>query len=67
MLFCDTDTITGLNSTVIDNLTYSKIPESEVWRVGLVEELLMARQGIIDIPGFAPNEITDILEDICAN
>ena len=67
MLFCDTDTITGLNSTVIDNLTYSKIPESEVWRVGLVEELLMARQGIMDIPGFSPNEITDILEDICAN
>ena len=29
--------------------------------------LLLSRQGIIDIPGFAPNEITDILEDICAN
>ena len=67
MLFCDSDTIIGLNSTDIDKLIYSKIPESEVWRVGLVEELVMARQGIIDIPGFAPNEITDILDDICVN
>ena len=67
MLFCETDTIIGLNSTDIDKLIYSKIPESEVWIVGLVEELLMVRQGIIDIPGFAPNEITDILEDICVN
>ena len=67
MLFCDTDTITGLNSTKIDKQTYSKIPESEVWRVGLVEELLMARQGRMDIPGLSANEITDILEVICVN
>ena len=65
MLFCDADSISSLNFTDIDNQTYSEIPESELWRVTLLEELLMVRQGKMDIPGFTPNEITNLLDDIC--
>ena len=65
MLFCDADSISSLNFTDIDNQTYSEVPESELWRVTLLEELLMVRQGKMDIPGFTPNEITNLLDDIC--
>ena len=44
---------------------YCKIPEAELWRVGILKELIDVRCNQLDVPAFEKQEINDILHYIC--
>ena len=65
MLSCDLNSITDLRCNLVDTLLYSQIPDEQLWRIGLIHELLNIRVGEIEVPGFTPDDISDILDFTC--
>ena len=55
-----------LTSQIVKNkLKYSVIPESEVWRVDMMTELLQLRKDSLSLSGFTPEEIKYLLDFVC--
>ena len=50
---------------VKNDLRYFEIPDSEVWRVPLLQELLSIRKGELDIANLDSSEISQLIVDIC--
>ena len=50
---------------VKNKLKYSVIPESEVWRVDMMTELLQLRKDSLSLSGFTPEEIKYLLDFVC--
>ena len=49
------------------NIRYFPPPPGEMWRLPLLEELLEARNGMVEVPGVGHEETIDMIEDICCN
>ena len=67
MLLCNLNSISDINNDIIDKMEYSRTPEREKWRIGLIQELLNVRHGTMDIPGFSQENITEILDHVCVS
>ena len=65
MLLCDKNSISNLNSSDIDFLCYQPVPDIELWRLDLIEELLETRHGNSNIEGFTPKEISEMIDYLC--
>ena len=65
MLLCDKNSISNLNSSDIDFLCYQPVPDIELWRLDLIEELLETRHGNSNIEGFTPEEISEMIDYLC--
>ena len=46
---------------------YRPAPDEDKWRFSILEELLEAREGRVEIDGFETNEIEEMLEFICVS
>ena len=67
LFLCNKDTINSLKEDDINRLEYNPIPENEAWRIDLLTELLDTRSSITEIPGFTPEEITEIINFVCTS
>ena len=47
MLLCNLNSISDINNDIIDKIEYSRTPEREEWRIGLIQELLNGRHGTL--------------------
>ena len=55
-----------LTSQMVKNkLKYSVIPESKVWRVYMMTELLQLRKDSLSLPVFTSEEIKYLLDSVC--
>ena len=66
VLLCKKPSINHIESTDIDSLEYTPIPENEQWRVSVAKDLLEARHHGDFLPGFTQEEITDMLNFVCS-
>ena len=64
MQYCGKSRISELTSVEVGKMTYHAIPNNEVWRINLVEELLDIRSNISDIDDWSKDELSDLLEYI---
>ena len=46
-------------------IAYKKIPESEEWRVSLLNELIEVKLGECLVEGFSETEINDLIQFVC--
>ena len=66
MLLCNKNSIEDIDCSDIDALSYRKCPESEEWRISLINELSDARMNPAEVlPGFSSEEIEDLLNFAC--
>ena len=64
MQYCGKSGISELTSAEVGKMAYHPIPNNEVWRINLVEEVLDIRSNIADIGDWSKDEISDLLEYI---
>ena len=55
-------TLGELKSIEVGKIMYHPIPNNELWRIHLVEELLEIQSNISDIDDWSKNEISNLLE-----
>ena len=67
MLLCNKDNTSLVNENDLDNLTYNPIPENEIWRMDLLNELMNTRSSSLEVPGFTSDELTDIINIVCTS
>ena len=53
------------SSSVKADFKYKPVPEQEMWRMSILEELLEVRENKFEISGFDQEEIEEILEFVC--
>ena len=49
----------------IDKISYFKMEEEDLWKVSTVKEIIEAKAGILEVPGFDLEELEEILNYIC--
>ena len=49
------------------NIVYCPVPENEKWRIPLIKEIIEARNSTLEVIGFTPAELEDILDYLCSN
>ena len=55
-----------LDPSVVDNIQYNTIEENEMWKIGLVKELIEMKHGNIQRPeGWSEDDLEDVLNLIC--
>ena len=47
------------------SICYHSIPETEIWRVDMINEITDAKFGMSEIPGFSHEELDDMLRFAC--
>ena len=47
------------------NVEYKPIPEEEKWKVSICQELLSARDDVLELPGFTSDEEAELLDYLC--
>ena len=65
MLLCDHSSTSDIETSDINKLTYVPIPENEIWRLDILKELLHIKCNSLEVEGFDPNEINDLIDYIC--
>ena len=60
---CDPEQLSA--SVVKKNVKYKEVPEVDSWRVPMLQELLMSRDGELTIKNLDQSEITELIDDIC--
>ena len=49
-------------------LSYQIVPEEELWRLDMGQELLKLRDGdYLDLPGFSKDELDELLKHVCVS
>ena len=65
MLLCDKHVVGDLTPEDALNTKYHDPPEGEVWRLGVLEELLEVQYGDLTVPGFEAEELAMMRSYIC--
>ena len=58
--------ISELSSYII-NIEYKPVPIDEEWRIQMLKELIMVKQGERDVENFSQEEINEIIEFVCSS
>ena len=65
MLNCGADSVVGPTHEDITRTAFEAVPTGEEWRIGMINELIEIRDGVIDITGLATNELEEMLVFLC--
>ena len=65
MLLVGKEQIDDLDISDADALEYSPVPDSEKWRLDMVNELTEIKFGESVLEGFSYDEVQQMLSDIC--
>ena len=65
MLLCNKESMFSLDCNDIDGLLYEPIPDTELWRLNLIEELLDTRLNGTYLDGFTSDDITAMIDYLC--
>ena len=49
----------------IKNLTYNELDKDDVWKVAAIKEVVNAKFGVLEVPGFELDELEEILDHLC--
>ena len=68
MLMCDKNSMNDVKVHDIDQLSYFECPESEVWRISLINELIKIRSNPSEfLPGSTIDAVEDMLSYACVS
>ena len=59
--------ISELTSDSMRNIEYNPVPIDEEWRIQMLKELIMVKQGERDVENFSQEEINEIIEFVCSS
>ena len=62
---CDVNVNSLTPQLVKSNMTYSSIPDTELWRIPIIDEILALRSNELTLTGFSYGEMKDILDHVC--
>ena len=65
MLLCDKNSVDDLSPEDAMSVPYHEPPEEELWRLGVLDELLEVQHGELAVPGFNFEELAMMLNFIC--
>ena len=65
MILAGEKRVEDINVHDSDKLTYFKLGENDVWKVKAIKEIIDTRSDIIEVPGFEPKELEEILCHLC--
>ena len=65
MLLCGKNRVSDLTPADAMNVPYHEPPEEELWRLGVLDELLEVQHGDLTVPGFNVKELNMMLDFIC--
>ena len=65
MLLCGKNNVNDLNLDDSTNVLYHDPPDDEIWRLGVLDELLDIKFGDLMVPGFSAKEIDMMQDYIC--
>ena len=49
-----------------EKMHFEQIPKEEMWRISVMKEMALMKQGFLDVEGFAVEETELILQYICS-
>ena len=65
MLLVGKHHIDDLDLSDADTLSYCEVPDSEKWRLDVVNELTEVKYGEFVLEGFSMDEVQEMLSDVC--
>ena len=65
MLMAGKQQIEDLHGADTEIIEYHTVPESQSWRTNFLKELVEVRQGELEVPGMAKQDLDQILNYIC--
>ena len=65
MLLVGKTKVEDVKPSDVDSLAYFKLEENEMWKVGMIKELIDFKSGDVEISGFDQEEIASILHHLC--
>ena len=67
MLMINTHNVDEIQVHHLDQMRYKTFLDEDLWRIGIVKELLDVKSGVTVIPDFAHEEITSMIDWICTS
>lgn len=64
---CNTDIMSLCKNYVKHNLKFSNVPDDQLWKIPILNELLNVRSNDLMINDFAIHETTDMINFLCSN
>ena len=61
MLMVNKHNVDEIQVDDIDQMQYNVIPDGDIWRIGIVKELIDVKSGILVLPDYAHAEITSMI------
>ena len=65
MLLCEKNSVSDLGPIDVNQIKYNEPSVNDMWRLDILDELIDAKHGDLDIPGFTAGELEDLQEIIC--
>ena len=65
MILCEKNTVSELWPLDINQIKYHEPSENDLWRLDMLDELMEAKHGDLDIPGFTAGELEVLRDIIC--
>lgn len=66
LLLTDKLQVEDLEPSLVDNIMYHKIEDKDIWRVGMIKELMDMKHGDVLLPeGWSKEELDMILDYAC--
>ena len=66
LLLTDRLQVEDLEPSLVDNIMYHKIEDKDMWKIGMVKELLDIKHGDVHLPeGWSEGELDKILDYAC--
>ena len=67
MLLIGKYSVEDVKKVDIDKIDYFPLDENETWKVNCMKEILEARESILEIQGFNPDELEEMLNFLCTS
>ena len=68
LILTNTANVDDLHPALVDNIKYHEVEVDQMWRIGLVRELLDIKYGNLNLPeGWSEEDLYKIMTDTCTN
>ena len=57
--------VMALTDIDVDSFPYKEVPNQNEWKIGLVNEINMAKSGDLEVINLTPEELDEICEFVC--